>query len=61
MLFCHKDQPSGLHLCGQYTLADRFLRNSGYPVECEVLSTFGCHFPSKTSLEKSKVLKFGKI
>ena len=47
MLFCHKNQPSGLHLCGQYTLADRFLRNSGYLVECEVLLTFGCQFPSK--------------
>ena len=41
-------------LCGQYTLADRFLRNSGYLAECEVLSTFGYQFPSKTSFEKSK-------
>ena len=41
-------------LCGQYILADRFLRNSGYLVEREVLSTFGCQFPSKTSFEKSK-------
>ena len=41
-------------LCGQYTLADRFLRNSGYLVEREVLSTFGCQFPSKRNFEKSK-------
>ena len=43
-----------MHLCGQYILADRFLRNSGYQVEREVLSTFGCQFPSKRSFEKSK-------
>ena len=41
-------------LCGQYILADRFLRNSGYLVECEVFSTFGCQFPSKRSFEKFK-------
>ena len=29
-------------LFGQYILADRFLRNSGYLVEREILSTFGC-------------------
>ena len=40
-------------MCGQYILADRFLRNSGYLVEREVLSTFGCHFASKGSFEKS--------
>ena len=56
MLFCHK---INLHVvqcipCGQYTLADRFLKNSGYLVEHEVLSTFGCQFPAKTSFEKSK-------
>ena len=39
---------------GQYILADRFLSNSGYLVEHEVLSTFGCQFPSKTSFEKSE-------
>ena len=45
-----------MHLFGQYILADRFLRNSGYMVErdSEVLSTFGCQFPSKRSFEKSK-------
>ena len=43
-----------MHLCGQYILADRFLRNSGYLVECEVFSTFGYQFPSKRSSEKSK-------
>ena len=41
-------------LCGQYILADRFLRNSGYVVEREALSTFGCQFASKRSFEKSK-------
>ena len=41
-------------LCGQYILADRFLRNSVYLVERKVLSTFGCQFPSKRSFEKSK-------
>ena len=41
-------------LCGQYILADRFLRNSGYLVEHDVLSTFGCQFLSKSSFEKSK-------
>ena len=43
-----------MHLCGQYILADRFLRNSGYLVEREVLSTFRCQFPSQRSFEKSK-------
>ena len=43
-----------MHLCVQYILTDRFLRNIGYLVECEVFSTFGCHFPSKRSFEKSK-------
>ena len=37
-----------------YILADRFLRNSGYLVEHEVMSTFGCQFPSKKGFEKSK-------
>ena len=41
-------------LCGQCTLADRFLRNNGYLVEHEILSTFGCQFPSKRSFEKFK-------
>ena len=41
-------------LCGQYILADRFLRNSGYLVEREILLTFVCQFPSKRSFEKSK-------
>ena len=43
-----------MHLCSQYTLADRFLRNSGYLVEREVLLTFRCQFSSKTSFEESK-------
>ena len=43
-----------MYLCGQYILADRFLGNSGYLIECEVLPTFGCQFPSKISFEKSK-------
>ena len=41
-------------LCGQYILADRFLRNSGYLVEHEVLWTFRCQFHCKSGLEKSK-------
>ena len=41
-------------LCGQYILADRFLRNSGYLVELEILSPFGCQFLSKRSFEKSE-------
>ena len=40
--------------CTQYMLADTFLRNSGYLVECVIWSTFGCQFPSKRDLEKSK-------
>ena len=52
--FCNKNHPSAMHLCGQYILADRLLRNSGYLVEREVLSTFGCQFPSKRGFEKSK-------
>ena len=43
-----------LHVCGQYILVDRLLRNGGYLVEREVLSTFGCQFPSKRGFEKSK-------
>ena len=38
----------------QFILADRFLRNSAYLVEREVLSTFGFEFPSKRNFEKSK-------
>ena len=49
-------------LCGQYILADRFLRNSGYLVEHGILSTFGSQFPSKRSFENLKkyqsMLKF---
>ena len=41
-------------LSGQYILAKRFLRNSGYLVECEILLTFECQFPSKRGFEKSK-------
>ena len=52
--FSQINKPSAMHLCGQYILAYRFLRNSGYLVECEVFSSFGCQFPSKRSFEKSK-------
>ena len=48
-------------LFGQYTSADRFLRNSGYLVEREVLSTFGCQFLSKRTFENLKIPKFAKI
>ena len=41
-------------LLGQYILADRFLRNSGYLVERQILSSFECQFPSKRRFEKSK-------
>ena len=44
-------------LCGQYISANRFLTNSGYLVECEVLSTFRCQFSLKRSFEKSKDTK----
>ena len=54
MLFCLKNEPSLMHLCRQYILADRFLGNSGYLIEREVLSTSGCQFPSKRSFEKAK-------
>ena len=56
MLFCHKNQPTVVQciLCGQYILADGFLRKSGYLVEHGVFSTFGCQFPSKKSFEKTK-------
>ena len=40
--------------CGQYILADRFLRNNGYVVEREILSPFSSQFPSKRGFEKSK-------
>ena len=43
--------------CGQYILADRFLRNTSYLVECEVLPTFGCQFSSKRGIEKSRNIK----
>ena len=54
MLFEIKINPVQSIPCGQYVLADRFLRNSGYLVESEVLSGFGCQFLSKRSFEKSK-------
>ena len=54
MLFAIKMNLEHCMLCGQYILADRFLRNSGYLVECKILLTFGCQFPSKRSFEKSK-------
>ena len=41
--------------CGQYILADRFLRNSGYLLEHEVLLTpLGVSFHKKESFEKPK-------
>ena len=54
MLFAIKMNPVESVPSGQYVLADRFLRNSGYLVESEVLSTFGCQFLSKRSFDKSK-------
>ena len=58
MLFAIKIKLVECMLCGQYILADRFLRNSGYLVEHEVLSTFGCEFPSKKGFEQSKTPRF---
>ena len=52
--FCHKMNLVECILCGQYILVDRFLRNSGYLVEPEVLSPFGCQFSSKRSFKKFK-------
>ena len=54
MLFAIKMNSVQSIPCGQYVTADRFLRNSGYLVESEVLKTFGCQFRSKGSFEKSK-------
>ena len=54
--FFHKNQPSALHIMWSiYVLADRFLRNSDYRVEREVLLTFGCQSPSKKGFEKSRI------
>ena len=59
MLFCHINQPNAIHpMWSVYILADRFLRNSGSLVEHEVLSTFGCQFPSKEVLRSLKLPKF---
>ena len=54
MRFSIKVNPVQCIIRCQYILADRLLRNSGYLVEHEVLSTFGCQFSSKTSFKKSK-------
>ena len=54
MLFAIKINVVQCLLCGQYILGDRFLRNSGYFVKHEILSTFGCQFPSKKGFENSK-------
>ena len=45
-------------LCGQSTLADRFLRNSGYLVEREVLSTLGVNFHPEKVLRNLEIPKF---
>ena len=58
MLFCHKNQPSAMHLCGQYILVDRFLRNGGYLVKHDVLSILGVSFHAKEVLRNQKILKF---
>ena len=54
MLFAIKINLVHCILCGQYILADIFFRNSGYPIEHQVLSTFGRQFPPKTSFRKSQ-------
>ena len=58
MLFWQKINLVQCNPYGQYMLADRFLRNSGYLIEREVLSTFGCQFPSKEVLRNLKIPKF---
>ena len=57
MLFAIKITQVHCILCGQYTLADGFLRNTGCLVEHEILLTFGCQFQSKRSFEKYKNTK----
>ena len=54
MLFAIKINLVHCISCGQYIMPNRFLRDSGYLVEHEILSTFGCQIPSKRSFEKSK-------
>ena len=54
MLFTIKINLVHCILRGQYIMANRFLRNSNYLVEHEILSTFGCQIPSERSFEKSK-------
>ena len=54
MLFAIKINQVQSILCGQYILADKFVKNSGYLVERQVFLTFGCQFPPKRSFEKSK-------
>ena len=60
MLYCHKNQPTVVQciLCGQFILADRFLRNSGYLVEHKVLANFGVSFQPKEVLRNLKIMKF---
>ena len=60
MPFCYKNQ----HTCSAmdpmwsiYKLADRYLRNSGYLVKCEILLTFRCQALSERDFEKSKNTK----
>ena len=45
-------------MSGQYILADRFLRNSGYLVEREVLSTFVVNLDPKEVLRNLEIPKF---
>ena len=45
-------------LSGQYILADRFLRNSGYPVELKILLTLGGSIHPKKVLRNLKIPKF---
>ena len=59
MLFSHKNQLSAMHPSGQYIFSDRLLRNSGYLAEYEILSSFGCQFPSKKGFGKVKNTEVG--
>ena len=62
MLYRHNNQPTVVQciLCGQYILAYRFLRNSGYLFEHKVLSTFGVRFQPKEVLRNLKIMKFAQ-
>ena len=61
MLFAIKTNLVQCNLCGQNILADRFLRNNGYLVKDEILSTLGVNFyPKKNILSNLKISKIAQ-